>query len=48
MSYKNVNDSKPLRIRLNKIDEFIRIYDVTRYLTLFGSENYDGFHDRIR
>ena len=28
---------KPLHIRLDKIDVFIRIYDGTRYLTLFGS-----------
>ena len=48
MSYKNVNDSKPLRIRFNKINEFIRIYHAARYLTLFSSENYDGFYDRIR
>ena len=48
MSNKNVNDSKPLRVRFNKINEFIRIYHAARYLTLFSSENYDGFYDRIR
>ena len=31
---------KPLRIRFDKIDGFFRIYDGTRYLILFGSENY--------
>ena len=35
-------------IRLNKIHGFIRIYDRTRYLTLFGSEKYNVFYSRIR
>ena len=30
---------KPLQIRFDKIDGFIRVFDGTRYLTLFGSEN---------
>ena len=38
ISYKTLIDSKLLRIRFDKIDGFIRIYDETRYLTLFGSE----------
>ena len=38
---------KPLRIRFNKIDGFIRIYD-TRYLVLFGSEKYDFIYNRIK
>ena len=42
ISYKNLIGSKPLRIRLNKIDRSIRIYDGTRYLTLFGTKNYDA------
>ena len=29
ISYKTLIDSKPLRIRFDKIDEFIRIYDGT-------------------
>ena len=33
---------KPLRIRLDKIDGFIKIYDGTRYLVLFGAEKYFG------
>ena len=40
--------SKPLRIRFDKTDGFIRIYDVTTYLTLFSSEKYDAIYDRIR
>ena len=38
ISYKSVIDSKPLRIRFDKIDEVIRAYDGTRYLVLFGDE----------
>ena len=30
--------TKPLCIRFDKIDEFIRVYDKTRYLLLCGSE----------
>ena len=29
-------------MRLDKIDGFMRIYDGTRYLILFGSEKYDA------
>ena len=31
ISYKTLIGSKPLRIRFDKIDGFIRIYDGTRY-----------------
>ena len=27
--------SKTLRIRLDEIDRFIKVYEITRYLTLF-------------
>ena len=37
ISYKTLIDSEPLRIRFEKIDRFIRIYDRIRCLTLFGS-----------
>ena len=33
---------KLLHIRFNRIDTFVRIYDRTRYLGLFGSEKYDA------
>ena len=46
--YKTLIGPKPLRIRLDKIDGFIRIYDGIRYLTLFGSENYDAICNIIR
>ena len=40
ISYKNLIDPKTLSIRFEKIDGFIRIYDGTTYLLLFGSEKY--------
>ena len=48
ISYKTLIDPKPLRIRFNKMDGFIRAYDVTRYLVLFGREKYDLIYSRIR
>ena len=48
ISSKTLIDLKPFRIRFDKIDGFIRIYDGTRYLKLFGSEKYDAIYDRIR
>ena len=48
ISYKTLISSRPLRIRFDKIDGFIRIYDGTRYLKLFASEKYDAIYDRIR
>ena len=37
-----------LGIRFDKIDGIIRIYDGTRYLTLFGTKKYDAIYDKIR
>ena len=37
-----------IRIRLNKIDGSIRVYDGTRYLVWFGSEKYDYTYKEIR
>ena len=45
---KTLIGPKSLQIRFNEIDAFIRIYDEIRYLTLFGSENYDVIYNRIR
>ena len=42
------NWSKSLRIKFDKIDGFIRIYDKTRYLVSFGPEKYDAIYNRIR
>ena len=36
-----------MRIRFDKVNEFIRIYDRTRYLSLFGSENFNTVYNRI-
>ena len=48
ISYKRLIDSMPLRIRFAKIDGFIRVFDWTRYLALFGSKKYDSICTRIR
>ena len=48
ISNKNLFGSKPLPIRFNEVDGFIRVYDGTRYLTLLGSEIYDAIYNRIR
>ena len=48
ISYKILIDPKPLRIRLDKIDGFLRINDGTRYLILFDSEKHDDIYKRIR
>ena len=45
--YKTSTGSKPLQIRFNKIGGFIRIYDETWYLTLFGTEKDGDIYDRI-
>ena len=38
--YKILIDCKPLRVRFDKKDGCIKVYDGTRYLVLFWSENY--------
>ena len=38
ISYKNLIGSKPLPIRFDKIDVIVRIYDGSRYLTVFGTK----------
>ena len=48
ISYKTLTGSKPLHIRFDKIDRIIRIYDGTRYLTLFGTKKYDAIYNRIK
>ena len=48
ISCKNLIAAKPLRIRLEKIDGFIRVYDETGYLVLFESEKTDSINNRIR
>ena len=48
MSHKTFIDSKPLRIKFDKVDEFIRVCDGSRYLVLFNPERYDVVYNRIR
>ena len=48
ISYKTVIGAKPLRIRFDKVDGFIRNYDGTRYLILFDPKKYDAIYDKIR
>ena len=48
ISYKTLIGAKPLLVRFNKIERFIRVYDGTRYLVLFGGEKYDFIYNRIR
>ena len=40
--------TKPLRIRFNKIDGFVKIYDEIRYLVLYCYERYNASFDRTR
>ena len=47
--YRTLIGPKPLRIRFDKINGFIRIYDGTRHsVVLLGSEKYDAIYNRIR
>ena len=48
VSYKTLIGPKPLRIRFDKIDEFIRVYNGTTYLVLFVPEIYAAIYNRIR
>ena len=48
ISYETLVGPKPLRIRVDEIDGFIRIYYGIRYLILFGSDKYDAIYNRIR
>ena len=36
--FKSVFDSKPSRVRFDKIDELMRVCDRNKYLVLFGSK----------
>ena len=42
-----IKGSELLCIKFNEIDGFIKVYDGTRYLLLFGVEKYDFIHNRI-
>ena len=46
--YTSLIACKPWHITFNKIDEFIIVYEGTRYLVLFGSEEYNSTYNRTR
>ena len=48
ISYETFMGAKPLGIRFDKKDGFIKIYDGIRYLVSFGSKRYDKIYNRIR
>ena len=48
ISYKTLMGAKLIPIRFDKVNEFIRGYDGTRYLVLFGGEKFDLIYNRIR
>ena len=48
ISYKTSTSVKPLRIRFNEIDSFIKIFDGVRYLVLFDYGWFDKICDRIK
>ena len=43
ISNKTLIGGKILRVKYDKVDGFVRVYDGTRYLVLFGPEKYDTF-----
>ena len=47
-SYKTLIDPKPLRLRFNKVDGFIKLYDGSKYLVLLGPEKHDAIYNRTR
>ena len=44
----NLVGAKPLRIRFDKVDEFIRVYDGIKYLVLLSPEKCDSISNRTR
>ena len=48
ISYKTSTGTKPLRIRFDKIDGFIKIYDNSRYSVLFDYSYCDEIYDKIK
>ena len=48
ISYKILIGAKPLRIRFNKINGFIKVYDGIRHQVLFGPRWYDAIYNMIR
>ena len=48
ISYKILIGAKPLRIRFNEINGFIKVYDGIRHQVLFGLRWYDAIYNMIR
>ena len=48
ISYKTFMGAKPLRIRFDEIDGFIKIHNGIRYLVVFDHEWFDKFCDRVK
>ena len=48
ISFETFMGAKPLRIRFDKIDGFIKVYDGIRYLVLRDYEIYNAIYDRIK
>ena len=48
ISCKSFMGAPPLRIRFNKINGFIKIFDGTKYLVLISPERYVAIYDRTR
>ena len=48
ISYKILVVAKPLPIRFDEIVGFIRVYDGTRYLVLFGNEKFGYIYNWSR
>ena len=48
VSYKTLICAKPLRIRLDKVDGFIRHYNEIRCLILLGPEKNDAIYNKIK
>ena len=48
MSSKTLVGTKPLRMWINKINSFIRVYDGKRFLVLFGLEKYVAIYNRVK
>ena len=47
ISYKTFMGAKPLRVRFDKVDGIIEIYNGTRYLELFGPRIYNAIYNKI-
>ena len=47
ISYKTLTGAKPLRIRFNKTDRFIKLHDKIRYLLPLDYSYYDKIFDKI-